>query len=220
MIGMPGFTQATVDSMSEEFADSIIIQDKSFKYMSSLDSVLRRINRETDSLNKARALSGSSKKRNFSLSGTWADNIVLRIAFWVVIGLFILFVLYKLFGVELFSSRHTIKKQTGDEAEEELKIPEWYQDQIARAESDGDYMLATRYQFMRVLAIFNDKGLIQYLPEKTNTVYADEIQNDILKERFRRLSSIYEYVWYGVHKISSEQYASVKNLFTQTIELV
>lgn len=218
--GLGGFAQPGMGTQERAFTDSLMLQDKSFRYMSTLDSLLRRINHETDSLQRAQTIEGATKDSGFKLIGNWANNIVLRIVFWTAIGIFIIFVHYKLFGFNLFSSRSTNKNHDTSSDGEELKMAEWYLQQIEKAELVDDYQLATRYRFMHALAGFNDRGLIQYLPEKTNAVYAAEIQDEMLKERFIRLAEIYEYVWYGVHKITRMQYASVKNFFTQTMELI
>lgn len=217
---LPSFGQPADNDFDNGYPDSLVYKDKSFRYMNSLDSLLRLTNHEADSLANSQTLQRNRKDGAFFSIGKWLDNIYIKIFFWAIIGIFILFVLYKLLGFNLLTSARVEELPTGTTEPEELRLPEWYDGQILTAEETGDFMVATRFHFLKTLSLLNDKRLIQFLPEKTNSAYADELKDEMLKERFQRLASFYEYVWYGVNRINADQYAIVRNFYLQTNELI
>ena len=60
-----------------------------------------------------------------------------------------------------------------------------------------NYRLAVRYMHLKVLKELSHQNIISWNFEKTNSDYQNEIENPLLKERFKKASYLYDYVWYG-----------------------
>lgn len=67
----------------------------------------------------------------------------------------------------------------------------------AAALAAGDYRLALRMQFIKLLQLLSEKEKIVWEKEKTNRDYYRELSPSEIKQRFRNLATIYERVWYG-----------------------
>ncbi len=81
----------------------------------------------------------------------------------------------------------------------------------------GDYRSAIRMQFIKVLQILQEKNKINWRPEKTNKDYIREISDTAQKQTFRKLSGIYEFVWYGNTSIDKENFKALNPAFDQFI---
>lgn len=68
---------------------------------------------------------------------------------------------------------------------------------IADALNDNNYRLATRYLYLKSLKILTNKNIIEWHYDKTNNDYINEIKDENTKYVFKRISYIYDYVWYG-----------------------
>ena len=69
--------------------------------------------------------------------------------------------------------------------------------QIADARQRQDFRLLVRLYYLQYLKTLADTGKIKWRPEKTNREYLYEITDPHLRERFRHLVKLFEYVWYG-----------------------
>lgn len=107
-------------------------------------------------------------------------------------------------------SRAAITFDAIDENIHELNFPAL----IATAEQNTDYRRAVRLQYLWFLKRLTDSETIDWKLNKTNRDYAHEIKDKALKRDFRRLSMIFEYVWYGDTTIDAESYSRTKELFT------
>lgn len=86
---------------------------------------------------------------------------------------------------------------------------------IQDALSVNDYRLAIRYMYMKTLQELSVRKLIEYHFEKTNSDYYREIDNDILKQHFSKVSYLYDYIWYGKFDLNEEKYHNAKKSFEQ-----
>ena len=84
---------------------------------------------------------------------------------------------------------------------------------IADALNNTNYRLATRYLYLKSLKILTNKNIIEWHYDKTNSDYIDEIKDEITKSVFKRISYIYDYVWYGEFPIDEEIYLKNKSDF-------
>ncbi|MBW8361535.1 MAG: DUF4129 domain-containing protein [Kaistella sp.] len=84
---------------------------------------------------------------------------------------------------------------------------------IEAFERQKDYRSAVRYRFLSVLKVLADKKLIIWNPEKTNKDYAEELKDIRLKNGFRELAYIFDYVWYGEFDIDEVNYNYFKEQF-------
>lgn len=86
--------------------------------------------------------------------------------------------------------------------------------EIAAALENGNFSEAVRLNFLKVLKILFDSGILNYKLSSTNTDYLQEIKNSHYHEAFSRLSYIFNFVSYGKFKISENDYSIISEKFT------
>ncbi len=85
---------------------------------------------------------------------------------------------------------------------------------IEEAEKRQDFRLAIRFIYLKLLRTLDDKQLIHWKAEKTNSDFISELSVPNLKTDFVRVTRLYEYFWYGEFEIDSrEAYLENKNAF-------
>lgn len=67
----------------------------------------------------------------------------------------------------------------------------------------GDLRLAIRIQFIKALQSLSQADIIDWQIDKTNRDYLSEINDSITKEQFKKLTFIYDNVWYGNKEINN-----------------
>jgi len=88
-----------------------------------------------------------------------------------------------------------------------------FNDLIDKAIQQQNYRLAVRLYYLKSLKQLTDKELINWQPTKTNRRYVDELEKTHLKSDFERLTSEFEYVWYGEFAVSEVEFGLLKNQF-------
>ena len=145
------------------------------------------------------------------------DNAWLSNLLWVlIIGAFLAVVIYYMAESGLFRRRIKIKADQGQDLEE---MPEDifainYQKEIDKAVAGGDYRLAVRLQYLRLLKHMTEKNMIRYQQDKTNMDYLMQLHNTAWYHDFFRITLHYEYSWYGRFAVSQEAY----RLITRDVE--
>lgn len=91
---------------------------------------------------------------------------------------------------------------------------------ISRAETNTDYRLAIRYQYLQVLKALSLKNLISIEDDKTNAEYLNEIQNVNLNIQLSKILYIYDYTWYGEFEINKTQYDIAKTKFQSLLKYI
>lgn len=84
---------------------------------------------------------------------------------------------------------------------------------IEEAVENHNYRLAVRLYYLKTLKQLTDKQLIHWQPTKTNRIYVTELENPQLKPDFERLTSQFEYVWYGEFGVSESEFGLLKEQF-------
>ena len=77
---------------------------------------------------------------------------------------------------------------------------------IEDALKDSNYRLATRFAYLKSLKLLTNKEIIEWHYDKTNSEYLNEIKDENTKIIFKRISYIYDYVWYGEFPIDKAVY--------------
>lgn len=144
----------------------------------------------------------------------------LQTLLWVLtIAGFITFLVIYLMNsnVGLFRSTRSIKgKEDDDDAPEMDNIFAInYQKEIDKAINAGNYRLAVRLMFLRLLRQLSDKNVIQYKQDRTNFDYLMQLSNTAWYKPFFNLARSYEYVWYGKFDIDKNQFDNIKKGFTE-----
>lgn len=91
---------------------------------------------------------------------------------------------------------------------------------INKALKDYNYRLATRYLYLKSLKVLANKKTIEWHYEKTNSDYINEIKDSKIKDLFKKVSFIYDYVWYGEFPIDEASYNKNKDNFNQLLKTV
>lgn len=136
----------------------------------------------------------------------------------ILIIAIILFVLIRYLmskdGNFLFAKKNRTINITSQDIEEnihEINFPE----SIRKFENEKNYRSAIRYHFLFSLKKMADKNLINWNLEKTNRDYLKELKNENMREDFRRIIYIYDYIWYGEFDAQDSDYQNYKSYFNK-----
>jgi len=88
-----------------------------------------------------------------------------------------------------------------------------YSLKIEKAVSAGNYRLAVRFLFLRLLRDMSRKNIISFRPDMTNADYLSQLIGSGHYTRFSELVRIYEYAWYGGFYVSGEKYERIRQTF-------
>lgn len=91
---------------------------------------------------------------------------------------------------------------------------------IEEAISQGNYRLAIRYYYLQLLKLLNDKEIIKYESQKTNSDYLNEIKKDHFRQPLKNLMRIYDFSWYGGFSISEGNFRSAQQSFLEMESLL
>lgn len=177
-----------------------------FSYLSNLDSLL-------DAEQRKKAAPQNS--RTPSMNAGSPDTSFLKGLMWLLAIAFVLFVLYQLLqnkGLFKGGSAKLSVTQVAEEVEEDILELNIHQ-MLMKAEQQGNYRLATRYQFIKTLQLLNQKDRIDFAVDKTNRQYLYEIPEQWRSE-FSRLVLNYEYIWFGNVHIDQSLYEKITTLHT------
>ena len=137
---------------------------------------------------------------------------IFRILPYILLG-FLVFLLIRFFLKVNSNNLITRSKEDGSirftEEEQIIKnedIPSLIRDAI----NQGNYRLAIRYYYLLSLKYLEKNESISWQPQKTNEDYIKEINNELLKVDFRKITRIYDYVWYGEFNIDVLKFETLK----------
>ena len=92
---------------------------------------------------------------------------------------------------------------------ESINLDKFIEDALATR----DYRLAIRYMYLKCLKELSVYNFISWHFDKTNLDYFSEIQDPQLKANFKKVSYVYDYVWYGEFAIEEREFISAKKDF-------
>jgi hypothetical protein len=88
------------------------------------------------------------------------------------------------------------------------------QSMLDQAAREGNYKLAVRLHYLRLLKKLNELGMIAWKKDKTNRDYLAELfSRDFHFADIRRLTVFYESVWYGDHMLQTDTFQILQNQF-------
>ncbi len=162
------------------------------------------------------ANSAPKKEKEFTPIGqqSWVQVLL-----WVIIiGVFAAGLMWWLAGsnVGLFRKKNVNMasgEETGDMPEDIFAIN--YQKEIDKAATAGNFRLAVRLLYLRLLKNLSDKNIIGYKQDKTNFDYLLQLHPTPYYDKFFRLTRHYEYSWYGHFEVSNDAYSKIKHAFDQ-----
>lgn len=93
-----------------------------------------------------------------------------------------------------------------------------FDDLLEQAINQGEFRLAVRIFYLRVIKQLSDKGRIKWKREKTNGQYVREMSDKTEGLQFALLTTIYEQVWFGDYGVSPEKFGLIKVHFNKFLE--
>jgi hypothetical protein len=202
-------------------------RSRDFAYMHFLDSLLRKqkdIKSDTVRFdeNSGKIIRNRNSKTEVSPFGEILNSLPFRIFFWILAVIFITFISYKvLFENGIFRrKKNKLLPENEEESVDDLQGFSEYDSLISDAETKHDFSKAIRFLFLKTLKTLSDREFISFAVEKTNQEYLKEMGRAPNIKEFEDLVRNYEFVWYGKHLISENQYLQLKesfNLFNKKI---
>jgi hypothetical protein len=96
----------------------------------------------------------------------------------------------------------------------EINIEQAHLERLLQSAIDEkQYYLAVRIQFILLIRFLNDINLVHYKIDKTNRDYLNEMIKSEYFYDFRKLSGIYEKVWFGSLSVSENDYMAINTMF-------
>jgi hypothetical protein len=136
---------------------------------------------------------------------------------WILVAAGIMMVIWLLRKGEFGSFLQGNTKQTGfnfSDMEEDISQID-FNEKVRKARQDNDLRLAVRWLYLKQLFLLNENSKIAWQPYKTNMDYANELSSSSLKQSFKELSKLYEYVWYGDYPMDESSFVKAESEFTQ-----
>ena len=88
-----------------------------------------------------------------------------------------------------------------------------YQQEIEKARQAGNFRLAVRLHYLRMLKLMSERQVIRYTQDKTNFDYMMQLQGGRYYEDFFRITRDYEYSWYGQFPVTEDMYELIRHDF-------
>jgi hypothetical protein len=149
-------------------------------------------------------------KRGTPAAAFWGEYFW-YILFVVIVGI----VLYLIFKNEiraLFYRSHKLTSAKLEVLNEDINLYD-FDTAIREAEEKGNYRYAVRLSYLKNLKALNDRGLIQWSQEKTNSDYFSELAGIPLQRVFGQCTYIFNWIWYGDFPVGSTEYRDAANVF-------
>lgn len=83
---------------------------------------------------------------------------------------------------------------------------------LNKAVADGDFRLAVRFEYLKILKQLSITKLIDWQQQKTNEDYYHELSDFNLKPFFKQSTLMYDYVWYGNFRVDKVHYQTIKSV--------
>ncbi|MBB5440147.1 hypothetical protein HDC92_003847 [Pedobacter sp. AK017] len=130
-----------------------------------------------------------------------------------VVAIFV-FVIVKMLGLDLriFAGKPKVVEVPYTESADNIHEIN-FNEEIERAIAAANYRLAVRLFYLYSLKRLDESALISWLPEKTNQTYIAELADPEKRQQFSRLTTQFEYIWYGEFFIDKETFGYVKGDF-------
>lgn len=143
--------------------------------------------------------------------------VVLEYIIYGLMGLLVIYLLVRVLINEKFNSIFSKKAKAIidiDLSEQHIEVID-LDSLMSAALKNKDYRLAVRYQYLKILKLLSQKEIIEWHFDKTNVDYEREISGSKLKNDFKKVSYLYEYIWYGEQIIDEVGYTNASFSFTQ-----
>ena len=150
---------------------------------------------------------------SFSFSKFFRNKAVQWIIFLAVIAV-ILYGIFLLARENNFKwlNRRSKQVQWG-EPESAVERSMDYNDAIRKYQSEGNYRMAIRYMYLRLIHSASEKNIIQIRDSSTNVEIGRAFVPHPLGSEFRYLATAYEYIYFGDFSLNQEIFDILKERF-------
>ena len=219
-----GFAKDVLGDTTINFNDFALQRDtvsalklkKEYSWTTNIDSFLLAKKNEDSSQSKFVINQNNS---NSFLSSLFNSRI-LKATMWFIAAALVLFIIYKLFLSEGVFGKRSAKAGINLQIDEEdTSLVNDYERLLRKAYDDGNWRFAMRFLFLKTLQKLNEKEIIKYAVDKTNSVYVNELPV-ARKNDFASLALYYEYVWYGNVEIEKTVFDAIENKFNNFLNKI
>lgn len=90
-----------------------------------------------------------------------------------------------------------------------------FQRDIDRAIQQGNFRLAVRLMYLRLLKDLSERQIIQYTQDRTNFDYLTQLSPTPFYKEFFKVTRNYEFSWYGQFEVDEKSFRIIQNDFNQ-----
>jgi hypothetical protein len=196
-------------------------ENKKYAWINNIDSLLRDKQQKEDDQDENTMRKGRDLSDGLSGFERFLNSGFLQLLLWVIAGSVVAFIIYRLFlSKGIFG---TAGKKAKNMVEEQVEIDNNmesdFESMQRKAYAAGDLRVAIRYMFLKTLQKLNDKELIRFAADKTNTAYARELPQ-AKRNEFASLALYYEYIWYGNIAVQKETFDGIENKFNEFLKRI
>jgi hypothetical protein len=223
------FAEDVIQDTTVNFRDLIISPDslkswkenKRYAWINNIDSLLRDKQQKEDEQDENNMRKGRDLSDGLSGFERFLNSGFLQLLLWVIGGSVVAFIIYRLFlSKGIFGTGGKKAKKVVEEAEEiDNNMESDFENLQRRAYAAGDLRVAMRYMFLKTLQKLNDKDLIRFGADKTNSAYARELPQ-AKRNEFASLALYYEYIWYGNIAVHKETFDGIENKFNEFLKRI
>lgn len=139
---------------------------------------------------------------------SWMDMDLVEYAIYALFAIIIVYLIIKYMlnsPVNTIFNKEDRKINTLNFTEENIEKVD-FDKLINKAVEEANFRVAVRYLYLKSLQLLSNHQIIEWHFDKTNAEYQSEIKDATTKEYFRKVSYIYDYVWYGEFSIDESDY--------------
>lgn len=148
--------------------------------------------------------------------------LIVEYTVYVLMGVLALYLLVRMLVNESISSLFTKKARSILDIElsqrhiESIDLDALLEDAL----QGGDYRLAVRYRFLKILKQLSHRDIIEWHFEKTNMDYLGEISQIPLQQEFQKTIYLFENIWYGQQPIDAKGYHKAERQFNALNQMI
>jgi hypothetical protein len=178
-----------------------------YGYMKNLDSMLRNLE-----------VKAPEPEEPSGPSPSIFDLGLVKLIVWGLAIFAVLFILYQLLAGQqnLFYRNKKLEEAVEDNLTDTRGLSPLILSQQAAAR--GDYRMAVRYNYLYILQLMGEKGLVVLQPQKSDAHYQAELRGKPPASDFSIITLQYEYVWYGEFSLNADQYQGIAAGYRKFIE--
>jgi Domain of unknown function (DUF4129) len=196
-------------------------ENKKYAWINNLDSLLKDKQQKEEAEMEDTMRKGKKLTDGISAFDRILSSGILKMILWIIAGCVILFIIQNLFlSKGIFSSGGKKAKNVVEEqAEIDNNMESDFESLQRKAYAEGNLRMTMRYLFLKTLQKLNDRELIRFAADKTNTAYARELPA-AKRNEFSSLALYYEYIWYGHIEVQKQTFDGIENKFNEFLKRI